>query len=140
MYQLAIAATVQGATPNHDPSSDIVSYNVTNSSLNLSTALSIVSGGGEVYNYPVFIKIVNSSDLVPEGIIGRTYEDDEGNEAIHTWETWIKSNDSIIEREGQLYVYSSSYNGTPLPISELNSLSSDLIKEEDLPKLEDVEP
>lgn len=80
------------ATLKTEYKDNIISFsNITDLILfTVTTAKGVVAYGGEVYNYPVFLRCTTDvlSSEVPEGIPHRTITDEEGNTTVKTWENW----------------------------------------------------
>lgn len=124
---LATQVAILGGTISYDKSSDAVTYGVTDENVGLNNAKYVVSQGGDVIEYGLWIAINDENDNVTAGIPGDTYTDDDDNVINNTWLTWLKPNNHVIEREGQKYVGTNAHTGTPLKMSELVPVFDDLV-------------
>ena len=129
---LAINAVTKGATVKAE--GDNVVYGITNEKLPMDAAQLVVSVGGDVLDWELFIEIASEDDAVPEGFIGETYEDENGNVQNNTWSTWLKSNNTVYEADGRKFVSTRGHTGKDLPLSELIVVSDSLVILKDLPK------
>lgn len=56
--------------------------------ITLASAKALLARGFSVIDYPAYTAVDDPSVSVPEGIPGRTYLDEEGDEVVKTWEEW----------------------------------------------------
>lgn len=96
--------------------------------MDVNTAQFVVTKGGDVTDFPLFIEVGNKEDIVPEAMIGGGV----------SWEEWLRPNHSFIERDDRLFVGSDAHTGYPLNVSELQPVFGKLFKGSDLPIVEDV--
>jgi hypothetical protein len=86
--------------------------------LQIDKCLYLLSLGGEVENYPAFIKL-DTDPATTDSIY--TYKNEEGVEVALTWEEWLGGNTSWREVEG--FWYGPTHpNGKALPISEISNI------------------
>jgi len=133
---LALYSIMAGVHPERNREN--VTYNIENEFFTLDYAKLVVSKGGEVQNFPLFIEIDAESDEVDSGLIGSTITDEEEVVTSNTWSTWMLPNHSVLERAGRLFVGTNAHTGSDLPFSELLSISDKLILPSDLPEEEEV--
>lgn len=127
LQQLAMSALMKGA--HTEASGDYVAYNVSNDKLSLQHAQFVFSKGGDVTEYPLFIKC-NPEDLVPEGLFGSEKFDEEGkNLGQKTWTEWCRPNNSFIERDGKTYLGTNANTGKIPNLSLLIPVFSSLVSE-----------
>lgn len=105
-------------------------YQIASDQLSMDGAKYLFSKGGDVENYPTWIKIDDATDDVTAGLPDRTYTDQQGNTHTKTWEQW--SGSAILDRGNQLYCCAT--NGSRYyKISELAPVINDLVSQDDLP-------
>jgi len=122
---LAMNALMKGAQAT--PDEDNVVYTVGDTKLSLDVAKFVVSVGGDVSEFPLFIEVV-PTDSVPEGIPERTVTAEDGTVTVKTWEEWSP----IDTRDGRTFVEAD--NGqTRLKMSELVPVFDSLVRAIDLP-------
>lgn len=91
LFGLSQAGVALLSPKNDTKNGNIVFDNIEDGSLFTKAACeAILAAGGEVYNYPIFASMTQAKfdGQVPEGIPGRTYTDDDGDEIIKTWAEW----------------------------------------------------
>ena len=112
-------------------------YTITNSKLPFNLAQYIVSKGGDVLEWPLFIEISDKGDVVPSVLPNSTYLDDDEVEQSHTWNTWIKSTSTFYEADGRTFIGTNANDGTDLDFSNLITLVDDLVFPQNLPAQEE---
>jgi len=125
LFNLAITAKVYGADNYTTNEADHVVYYVRPSLLPFDVVQLVVSTGGEVENYPMFIKIADPDGLTPVGLKNSKKED----ESQKTWNEWKQDNYNFSnpDEDGFVYLGTNANNGEDLKGSEMMILSDDLI-------------
>jgi len=100
-FELVTQAATRGLRThdNDDGTSEVCGIG-NYSMLTWATVKSILSVGGEVYDYPAFMKISSSrkrSDI-PSFVPGYQSVDQDGNVTRHTWDSWTR--DPMVYRDG----------------------------------------
>jgi len=124
LYSLKENAEFRGA--DKFPKGDVVEYHITPSKLPIDALMLVVSNGGEVENFPVFIEIESPETLVPEAMPYPTKVDEDGVESRKTWQEWLIPNCYILELDGKFYV-ESGHCGRLLKGSELIPVFDSLV-------------
>ena len=100
--------------------------------MQIDVAKYVVSKGGDVLDFRLHIEIEDGDDLVPDGVLGSTYTNEDGVEAVRTWNEWLATNSYIVERDGRKFVGTQccvDYTKGSLPMSQLVPVFEQLIKE-----------
>jgi hypothetical protein len=118
LYELALRAMSKGA--KNEVKGDYVIYNVTNEKLELNIAKFILSKGGIVDKYPLFIRC-NADELCPEGLILSEKFDEEGvSLGQKTWAEWKGSNHTFTElSDGSTVIGTNAANNEDLSLGSL---------------------
>lgn len=133
----AISSDARSKGATRYPQGDQTVYEIYEKHADLDSAKYIVGGDhGDVLDLALFIEIQDENDLVPIGVIGATYEDEEGVTVNRTWMAWISSSCNIIERDNRKFVGTRYHNLKTPALSELIPVFGELLKTSDLP----VEP
>lgn len=118
-------------------------YRIYDSKLELDVAKYIMSHGGEVDKFALYIEIQDESDLVPLGVLGAMSQD--GEDVQLSWSQWTRHNCEILIRDGRKFIGTQCCYIYPpkdghLPMSELVPVFDDLVKIEDVPVTEETLP
>lgn len=126
LFGLATTAKVYGAESYTTTEADHVVYYVRPSLIPFNVVQLVVSTGGEVENYPMFIKIIDPEDLTPVGLKDSKKEDD----SQKSWNEWKQPNHTFSEADDDGFVYlgTNANSGEDLKGSELVVLFDDLIE------------
>ena len=127
LQALATQVAIYGGSINYTESNDSVVYGVSNKNVGVENAKYVVSKGGDVKEYPLWIEINSPEDNVTTGLIGATVTDEDDVTTNVTWGEWLKPNNYIIEREGQKYVATSAHTGVALDMSQLVPVFDSLV-------------
>jgi hypothetical protein len=134
LQQLAISAVIKGAQPYYSATETFYPIEATFLALDQAKAL---TGYPDVTieNYPLMIEIASEDDLVPEDLFGafRVPEGEEDPVNI-TWAEWMRSNYTVIERDGRKFINASANTSNNPELTSLEAVYSSLIKPSDLPK------
>ena len=108
----AINAVEEIKRKRSDDKEYVTYYNVDDTDLSIDIAKLIVSKGGDVENFPIFI---DTSIDCPF-----SFTDEEDNTVDHTWETWKNNNHTFLElADGKTYIQSSANTNEWMKASEL---------------------
>lgn len=126
LFGLATTAKVYGAESYTTNEADHVVYSVRPSLIPFDVVQLVVSTGGEVENYPMFIKIADPDGLTPVGLKDSKKED--GSQK--TWNEWKKVNYTFSEADDDGFVYlgTNANSGEDLKGSEMVVIFDDLIE------------
>ena len=111
-------------------------YLVIDNKLEMDNAKYIVSQGGDVEDFALFIEIADENDLVPLGVTGALKTNEEGIEQQVTWLQWLAPNCFIVERDSRKFIGTQCCHAYPqgyLPMSGLVLVFDNLVKASDLP-------
>ena len=117
-------------------------YDINDSKLSIENAKYIVSAGGDVEDYQLFIEIESLEELVPISLIGSTQKNEDDEDVQVTWSQWLAPNCSPTQRAGRLFIGTQCcgiYTQGCLPMSLLTPVLDKLLKIEDLPSVPDAE-
>lgn len=117
-------------------------YLVIDRKLEMDNAKYIVSQGGDVEDFALYIEIADENDLVPLGVTGALKTDEEGIEQQVTWLQWLAPNCFIIERDSRKFIGTQCCHAYPqgyLPLSGLVPVFDNLVKASDLPAVPEEE-
>lgn len=126
LFDLATTAKVYGAESYTSLQADHVVYYVRPSLIPFNVVQLVVDNGGEVENYPMFIKIADPDGLTPVGLKDSKKEDD----SQKTWNEWKKDNYTFSEADDDGFVYlgTNANNGEDLKGSEMVVIFNDVIE------------
>jgi len=133
---LALYALMAGVQPDRDGTN--ITYDIEEEFFTLDHAKLIVSKGGEVSSFPLFIEIDDVTSAVDASLPDSTFTNEDGEEVVNTWSSWMLFNHSVLECGGRFFVETDSHTGSDLPFSQLLGVVDSLILPSDLPK-EDID-
>ena len=129
---LALYALMAGVKPDRDGTN--ITYDIEEEFFTLDHAKLIVSKGGEVSSFPLFIEIDDVTSAVDVSLPDSTFTNEDGEEVVNTWSSWMLFNHSVLERGGRFFVETDSHTGSDLPFSQLLGVVDSLILPSDLPQ------
>jgi hypothetical protein len=133
LRDLAVDAVIKGAVPSYTSTHTI--YPIEPQFIDLDVAKSLIQFPDlTVERYPLLIEIGDETDLVPLALFGAKIADEDGGEHNVTWAGWVRSNYTVIERDGRKFICASANTGNDPELSELIPVFDQLIKGEDLPE------
>jgi hypothetical protein len=110
------------------------SYNVESQFIELTQALQIVQvPDTTITNFPLLIEIASPDELVPADLFGSSVVDEDGEEDFLTWAEWMRSNYTVIERDGRQFINASANTGNNPELTTLEPVYISLVKPSDLP-------
>ena len=135
LQQLALQALMKGA--KNEAKGDYVIYDVTNDKLELNVAKFILSKGGIVNEYPLFIRC-NAEDLCPEGLIFSQHLDEDGEPTGQkTWAEWKGENHTFTElSDGSTVIGTNAANNEDLSLGSLEPIFDLLMTGEEVRALQ----
>lgn len=136
LFSEAQKAIVKGA--NTTIEGDNVIYQVRSEKLDIPTAKYVVSKGGDILDFPLFIE-VNLTDNVPTGFVGSTFKDEDGNDVVNTWSSWLAPNNTPLVTGGRTFVATNGHTSTNLNMSELVPVFDKLVHVNEIKSLQDQE-
>jgi hypothetical protein len=108
MSSLMLGAVVEETENGFTTYTKIKNNDTTYNVLTFNTCAYILSLGGEIKNYQVYIEI-NPNDLVPNGIRNNKITNEEGIETQLTWSEWIHPSNTYTTFSGKNYISSYSH-------------------------------
>ena len=127
LFELCTMAVVSGATVEYEDG--YATYLIADNNFPMALAQGVVALGGIVTQFEFFIKVSAPDANVPVGVPGREYTDDNGNEAVRTWNEWKLSgtHDFHTLDDDNQYVGGNAHAGEYVMFNEFATVFSDCI-------------
>lgn len=132
VFNLAVFAKTAGAESQTSEDGTETYFWINSKLIPLSLAKSLVPAGVLFEGFPLWIKVADITEVIPEGVPNSVKVDEQENESQKTWEEWVGSNYTITEgTDGNFYFGTNASNGTDLSLNELIPIIDSLVSAEE---------